>query len=166
MFHLIEASLRLSESSIDWHSVRAGCRRNGRPWPPSSIISSNPTTQYGRTEVSACQDPEFLFPLVDRRFLFFFIALVLDMRVENWLFMSSPLVTLSICLAYVSIVKVFGPAYMKNRPPFELRRVLIVYNFLQVVFSVWLFYEVAQEKLFPFFTFQVFLSGKKKAGDS
>lgn len=31
---------------------------------------------------------------------------------------------------------------MENRKPFELRKVLIVYNFAQVIFSAWLFYEV------------------------
>jgi hypothetical protein len=31
---------------------------------------------------------------------------------------------------------------MKDRKPFDLKYVLIVYNALQVVFSVWLVYEV------------------------
>lgn len=31
---------------------------------------------------------------------------------------------------------------MENRKPFELKRVLIVYNLVQVIFSTWLFYEV------------------------
>lgn len=30
---------------------------------------------------------------------------------------------------------------MENRKPFQLRAVLIVYNFIQVIFSSWLFYE-------------------------
>ena len=30
---------------------------------------------------------------------------------------------------------------MEDRKPFQLRKVLIVYNFLQVLFSSWLFYE-------------------------
>lgn len=30
---------------------------------------------------------------------------------------------------------------MEDRKPFKLREVLIVYNFLQVLFSCWLFYE-------------------------
>lgn len=36
-----------------------------------------------------------------------------------------------------------GPRLMEDRKPFELRRVLIVYNFLQVIFSAWLFYEAS-----------------------
>lgn len=65
-----------------------------------------------------------------------------DRRVENWLFMSSPLSTLAICLSYVMIVKVWGPAFMKNRPAFQFRRTLVIYNAIQVLFSTWLFYEV------------------------
>lgn len=38
--------------------------------------------------------------------------------------------------------QVLGPRFMENRKPFELKNVLIVYNFLQVLFSAWLFYEV------------------------
>lgn len=38
--------------------------------------------------------------------------------------------------------QVLGPRLMENRKPFELRKVLIVYNAIQVAFSIWLFYEV------------------------
>lgn len=31
---------------------------------------------------------------------------------------------------------------MENRKPYELKNLLIAYNFLQVLFSAWLFYEV------------------------
>lgn len=34
---------------------------------------------------------------------------------------------------------------MENRKPFELRKVLIVYNAAQVIFSAWLFYEVIND---------------------
>ena len=61
---------------------------------------------------------------------------------DGWLLMDSPWPTFSICVAYVLIVKVFGPAYMKNRPPFQLRSILVAYNAFQVVFSTWIFYEV------------------------
>lgn len=32
---------------------------------------------------------------------------------------------------------------MENRKPFKLRKVLIVYNLFQVIFSAWLFYEAS-----------------------
>ncbi|XP_063706625.1 very long chain fatty acid elongase AAEL008004-like isoform X2 [Culicoides brevitarsis] len=64
-----------------------------------------------------------------------------DPRTKDWPLMSSPFPTLAICLTYVYIVKVLGPRLMENRKPFQLKNTLIVYNFLQVVFSSWLFYE-------------------------
>jgi hypothetical protein len=56
--------------------------------------------------------------------------------------MSGPFPTLAICLSYAYFVKVLGPRTMENRKPMDLRAVLIVYNLVQVIFSVWLFYEV------------------------
>lgn len=57
--------------------------------------------------------------------------------------MSSPFPTLGICLFYAYFSKVLGPKLMENRKPFDLRQVLVVYNFVQTVFSSWIFYEVS-----------------------
>lgn len=65
-----------------------------------------------------------------------------DPRTRDWPLMSSPLPTLALCLGYVYLVKVVGPRLMENRKPFQLKNTLIVYNFVQVVFSAWLFYEM------------------------
>ena len=62
--------------------------------------------------------------------------------------MDSIVPTLALCVAYVIIVKFLGPWYMKGRDPYKLKTVLIIYNALQVVFSVWQFYEVSLAKLF------------------
>jgi hypothetical protein len=64
--------------------------------------------------------------------------------VKDWTLMSSPFPTLAICLSYVYFVKVLGPRFMESRKPMDLRGVLIVYNFVQVVFSAWMFYEVTE----------------------
>ncbi|KAI8429038.1 hypothetical protein MSG28_007609 [Choristoneura fumiferana] len=37
--------------------------------------------------------------------------------------------------------RVAGPKFMENRKPFELQQVLIWYNLIQVIFSIWLFNE-------------------------
>jgi hypothetical protein len=68
---------------------------------------------------------------------------VSDPRTADWLLMSSPFPTLAICLIYVFAVKVVGPKIMENRKPMELRNVLIYYNLFQVLFSLWLFFEVS-----------------------
>ncbi|XP_065074750.1 very long chain fatty acid elongase AAEL008004 isoform X1 [Ochlerotatus camptorhynchus] len=65
-----------------------------------------------------------------------------DPRTQNWPLMSSPFPTLALCLGYVYLVKVLGPRLMENRKPFQLKNTLILYNFVQVFFSAWLFYEI------------------------
>ena len=72
-------------------------------------------------------------------------VVVSDPRVNDWFLMSSPFYTLAICLTYAYFVKVIGPKIMENRKPMDLRNVLIVYNFIQVIFSAWLFYEVSSD---------------------
>ncbi|XP_071452990.1 very long chain fatty acid elongase 7-like [Hetaerina americana] len=64
-----------------------------------------------------------------------------DPRVQDWPMMSSPLPTLLLCMTYVYFVKWLGPRIMRNRKPFDLRRVLVAYNILQVSYNAWLFYE-------------------------
>lgn len=64
-----------------------------------------------------------------------------DPRTKDWPLMSSPFPTIAISLSYAYFVKVLGPRLMENRKPFQLRKVLIVYNAIQVVFSAWLFWE-------------------------
>ncbi|XP_014092354.1 very long chain fatty acid elongase 7 [Bactrocera oleae] len=64
-----------------------------------------------------------------------------DPRTRDWPLMNSPFPTIAISLSYAYFVKVLGPKLMENRKPFELRKVLIVYNLAQVLFSAWLFYE-------------------------
>lgn len=44
--------------------------------------------------------------------------------------------------------QVIGPKYMENRKPLNLRYTLIVYNFIQVIFSAWLFYEVSYDRFY------------------
>lgn len=64
-----------------------------------------------------------------------------DQRTTNWFLMSSPFPTIGICLAYVLIVKVIGPIVMKNQKPFKIKNTHLVYNFMHLVFSAWIFYE-------------------------
>merc|ERR1712126_664393 len=64
-----------------------------------------------------------------------------DPRVDSWLGMYSIWPTIIICSAYVYFVKILGPRLMKDREPFELKKILLVYNFSQVLFSLWMFME-------------------------
>ncbi|KAJ9576619.1 hypothetical protein L9F63_025485, partial [Diploptera punctata] len=68
-------------------------------------------------------------------------------RVNHWSMMGSPFPTLAICLSYAYFSKVLGPRMMENRKPLNIRNILIVYNFVQTIFSSWIFYEVSEHSL-------------------
>ncbi|KAG5886825.1 hypothetical protein JTB14_006785 [Gonioctena quinquepunctata] len=64
-----------------------------------------------------------------------------DPRTQDlWGIPSLPTLLGIIC-SYVYIVRFLGPRLMKNRPPFSIRTLLIVYNSLQIVFNLWFGYE-------------------------
>jgi hypothetical protein len=56
--------------------------------------------------------------------------------------MSGPVPLLTILITYLYFCTSAGPRWMKDRKPFDLKYVLMVYNMLQVAFSIWLVYEV------------------------
>ncbi|XP_037088615.1 elongation of very long chain fatty acids protein-like [Pollicipes pollicipes] len=65
-----------------------------------------------------------------------------DPRMDDFPLMSSPFPVLAICLTYVWTVCWLGPRWMKNRPPYDVRRLLVVYNAAQVMLSLLLFYRM------------------------
>ncbi|KAF9802536.1 hypothetical protein SFRURICE_013723 [Spodoptera frugiperda] len=66
-----------------------------------------------------------------------------DPRTADWWAVSNPLVILSISSAYLYFCLSLGPRLMKNRPGFELRFPILLYNIFQVLFSIFLSYEGA-----------------------
>ncbi|KFO36096.1 Elongation of very long chain fatty acids protein 4 [Fukomys damarensis] len=65
----------------------------------------------------------------------------IDKRVENWPLMQSPWPTLSISTLYLLFVWL-GPKWMKDREPFQMRFVLILYNFGMVLLNLFIFREL------------------------
>ena len=64
-----------------------------------------------------------------------------DPRVDDWPLMSSFWHSVFICAVYTFVVKILGPKLMENREPFQIKGVLVVYNTLQTIFSLWMFSE-------------------------
>ncbi|XP_055906528.1 elongation of very long chain fatty acids protein AAEL008004 [Eupeodes corollae] len=64
-----------------------------------------------------------------------------DPRTNDWPMIKSPVPGLTIIAAYLYFVLHWGPKYMANRKPFKLEKTLIVYNFIQVLVSMWLVFE-------------------------
>jgi len=56
--------------------------------------------------------------------------------------MKSHVPNLVSTLIYLFIVIYAGPRFMRNRKPYDLRKYVVVYNAVMVIFSTFLFYEV------------------------
>ncbi|UYV79460.1 ELOVL7 [Cordylochernes scorpioides] len=68
------------------------------------------------------------------------VSSVVDPRTSGWPLLGTPFPMLAIIFSYIYFVKVLGPNYMKNRPAFELKGLIVTYNILMVVFSAWFFF--------------------------
>jgi elongation of very long chain fatty acids protein 7 len=55
--------------------------------------------------------------------------------------MGSPGPVLTIIATYLYFCVYAGPRYMKDRKPFDLKNTIMVYNGIQVIFSIVLVYE-------------------------
>lgn len=73
--------------------------------------------------------------------LFLFASPSSDKRVDDWPLMQSPFPTLTISTIYLLTVWL-GPKWMKTREPFQLRFLLVVYNFGMVLLNFFIFKEV------------------------
>ncbi|KAJ2947125.1 hypothetical protein O0L34_g16477 [Tuta absoluta] len=67
--------------------------------------------------------------------------------VDSWPLMGSPVPVMMILSAYFIIVFV-GPKYMKNKPGFQLDKVMLVYNAIQVAVAASLVYRVLKKGIF------------------
>ncbi|KAG5672920.1 hypothetical protein PVAND_003008 [Polypedilum vanderplanki] len=64
-----------------------------------------------------------------------------DPRTKSWFLSNTPGPLMLILVSYLYFCLYAGPKYMKNRKPFQLKNTLIVYNFIQVIFSIVLVVE-------------------------
>ncbi|XP_075970164.1 very long chain fatty acid elongase 7-like [Anticarsia gemmatalis] len=60
--------------------------------------------------------------------------------VDNWPLMGSPFPMLAITGLYLLYVLKIGPAHMKNRQPFNLKNIIVLYNVIQVIASAYMVY--------------------------
>lgn len=66
-----------------------------------------------------------------------------DPRTNDWPLIKSPVPGLTIIGLYLYFVNSWGPRYMKDRKPYQFKNTLIIYNFIQVIISFYLFFEVS-----------------------
>ncbi|XP_029176888.1 elongation of very long chain fatty acids protein 1-like [Nylanderia fulva] len=60
---------------------------------------------------------------------------------REWPLISSPLPLTLIIIGYLFFVLYAGPRYMKNRPPYELRTFMLLYNSIQILTNLWMVQE-------------------------
>ena len=65
-----------------------------------------------------------------------------DWRVKKWLFLSSPFPVVGILVCYLSVLYL-GQKFMRPQPAFSLRKVLFVYNIIQMTLSCYIVKEVS-----------------------
>ncbi|XP_018327717.1 elongation of very long chain fatty acids protein 7-like [Agrilus planipennis] len=73
-----------------------------------------------------------------------------DPRVEPFFLMSSPIPVAIIVAFYIYFVFKLGPRLMKNRPPFDLEKVLIIYNIVQIILCGYLVIQFVRHLLFTY----------------
>ncbi|XP_037029561.1 elongation of very long chain fatty acids protein 7-like [Bradysia coprophila] len=56
-----------------------------------------------------------------------------DPRVKDFLLMSNPFPTIAILTVYLYFILKWGPNYMRDRKPFNLDTLMIVYNIIQII---------------------------------
>lgn len=78
--------------------------------------------------------------------------------------LSSPLPVTFILLCYLLFVLKLGKMFMEHRTPYNLKNIILVYNFCQMIYNAILFYYVRLEtcnyddiKLNVFFFYRVFI---------
>src|SRR5688572_7998583 len=59
--------------------------------------------------------------------------------------MSSPWPTFILTLTYIIGVKYIGPRIMRDKEAFQLKKAILIYNFVQILVSAYLFREVRSE---------------------
>ncbi|GFY41949.1 elongation of very long chain fatty acids protein AAEL008004 [Trichonephila inaurata madagascariensis] len=75
-----------------------------------------------------------------------------DPRVASWPMMDNPMKGLTLVVMYLGFVKVVGPAWMRDQKPYELRFPMVIYNFLLVGISAWVFVNMAEVGWFFYIT--------------
>ncbi|KAL5243380.1 hypothetical protein ACI65C_010790 [Semiaphis heraclei] len=66
--------------------------------------------------------------------------LVFDDVVDSWFLMRSPVPVFSIVAVYLLFILKIGPNMMKNREPYRLKHIMLVYNLFQTGYNAFILY--------------------------
>ncbi|XP_064482574.1 very long chain fatty acid elongase AAEL008004-like [Ornithodoros turicata] len=60
-----------------------------------------------------------------------------DPRTKDWMILQSPSFIAVLVGSYLYVAKVWGPCYMKDKKPYELKNVIQLYNLFQIVANIY-----------------------------
>ncbi|GJQ85709.1 hypothetical protein Trydic_g13399 [Trypoxylus dichotomus] len=83
----------------------------------------------------------------------FLLVELADPRTNDWFLITHPVI-FPIIAIYLYVVLKLGPKLMEKREPFQMKNILVLYNFLQVVMSCYIVYEGLQCQWLTDFNFQ------------
>jgi len=86
--------------------------------------------------------PQLIWSTVKSHYDFLFTE-IRDPRVDDWFLMSSPWPTAAMCVLYYYVIRVAGPRFMKDREPYDTKRIQIMYNLIQTLLSLWIWLKTA-----------------------
>lgn len=64
-----------------------------------------------------------------------------DPRTRGFPFIGNPAMVMSLIAGYLYVIKVWGPRWMEDRKPFDLKGVIMAYNALMVALNIFFFYK-------------------------
>lgn len=65
-----------------------------------------------------------------------------DPRTNDWPMVQGITTTLACVLVYLYFVLYLGPKFMENRKPFNILSIIKIYNLIQLVACIYIFYMV------------------------
>ncbi|KAI9584426.1 elongation of very long chain fatty acids protein 7-like [Glossina fuscipes] len=71
-----------------------------------------------------------------------------DSRLDEWPLMSSPAPISILLFTYLTFILFIGPLLMENRKAFALRRILQVYNIIQIFFNIFMIVSLTYRKVY------------------
>lgn len=66
-----------------------------------------------------------------------------DPRTKNYFMISTPWPFIALLGFYVYFIYDLGPRFMARRQPFQLNRILQIYDFSQIIINAYIFYKVS-----------------------
>ncbi|KAK4873813.1 hypothetical protein RN001_013173 [Aquatica leii] len=106
------------------------------------VTVGNKSKIYGRAE-SCGKVVENLKMIKPVEYYKFVVKSLADPRTQNWFLISEPWQLLTIILLYLYAVYKFLPAYMLNKEPYTLKKIIGAYNIFQIIACGFLIYGVS-----------------------